>query len=205
MIISILKNSPFSTRDVIELLHSSFQERKDIGLSFTCSSMTKDQFDLIMQNGITLVAYAKEDSLCGTLSAHLFTDKDRNSYGYIEYLAVEPSQKRTGIGEKLFSEMERILLSKGVSYIMSDTAARAKSSVKWHRKRGFVIVGYHSYKSTNYYSFIFRKQYSSPSLWNSIVYRTVRFVLSYLKTTIGWKRSGSERFVYRELIKLLAK
>ena len=158
-----------------------------------------------MQNGITLVAYAKEDSLCGTLSAHLYTDKDRNSYGYIEYLAVEPSQKRTGIGEKLFSEMERILLSKGVSYIMSDTAARAKSSVKWHRKRGFVIVGYHSYKSTNYYSYIFRKQYSSPSIWNSNLYSSMRFVLSYLKTVLERNKNGDERFLYGKLKQLLVK
>lgn len=202
VIVCRIEDSPFSSEDVISLIHESFKERLDQGLRFTCSSITVKEFDEKMNDGITLVAYDTcSNALLGTASTHLCVDSKNNRYGYNEYLAVIPSAKRLGIGSRLLEERISILKRLGAQYVMSDTACRAKSSVKWHLKNGFHIIALRSFRSTNYYSYIFRKQLIGKSEWDNCLYRNGRFVFSYVKTKLKWTRDGVERRWFRLLYK----
>ena len=55
--ISTISEAPFSYDDVVELIHSSFEERLKQGLFFTCSSMTVDQFMNKTENSSVFVAW----------------------------------------------------------------------------------------------------------------------------------------------------
>ncbi len=198
LIICRVEDSPFCSEDVVSLIHESFKERLDQGLCFTCSSITVEQFDEKMSDGITLVAYDDDSmTLLGTASTHLYLDSGNKEYGYYEYMAVIPSAKRMGIGSRLLEESIINLKRQGAEYVISDTACGARSSVKWHLKNGFHIIALRSYSSTNYYSYIFRKQLVGKSRWDNCLYRNGRFVISYVKTKLKWSKDGSERFWFR--------
>ena len=200
----LLEESPFSYEDVVGLIHLSFDERLSQGLHFTCSSMSVDQFREKMSDGLVIVAYEKvSHQLLGTASTHLYKDKDGHLYGYNEYLAVHPSVKHCGIGTLLLNKRLSIMRERGAEYVISDTAVGAKSSVKWHLKNGFVIYGYRSYSSTNYYSYLFRRQLVGRSKWDSRFYRDYHFLVSFLKTRIRYTRMGKERRFWAFLHKII--
>lgn len=192
--ISRIEESPFSFEDVVNLIHDSFQERLKQGLAFTCSYITVDQFVSNTKNGIVIVAYDLESHhLLGTLSGHLLSDSSNIFYAYIEYLAISEIAKRMGLASELLLKMQAIMTDLGAVYMISDTACGAKSSVKWHLKNGFRIIALRSYKSTNYYSYLFRKQLMGESEWENCFYRNGRFALSYVKTKLKWTKDGVER------------
>ena len=193
-----IEDSPFSFKDVIDLIHDSFQERLDQGLHFTCSSLTVDQYESNTKDGPVIVAYNSESSLLlGTLSGHLFVDNDNVSYAYIEYLAINNTVKRTGLATELLLKMQELMAEFEAAYMISDTACSAKSSVSWHLKNGFRYVALRSYRSTNYYSFVFRKQLVGVSKWDNWLYRNCRFSLSCAKTVLKWTKNGKERLWFK--------
>ena len=190
IVIVPFSQSGFSYEELLKLIHESFQERLDQGLEFTCSAMTVEQFKVRMKDGVVFVAVdSSSQSLIGTLSCHLFMGK--SIHGYIEYLAIRPDYKRQGVGTLLYNEIERFALDKKASYFESDTAVRAKSSVRWHIDLGFKIIGLNSYSSTNYYSYIFRKQLSSKcSIWDSTFFCYFHFFVSSLYVILLKRKDG---------------
>lgn len=197
-----LEESPFTYEDVVDLIHVSFDERLNQGLNFTCSSMSVEEFKNKMSDGIVIVAFDNEsDQLLGTASTHIYKDKDNCVYGLNEYLAVHPSVKHRGIGSLLLNKRLSILQEQGAEYVISDTAVGAKSSVKWHLKNGFVIYGYRSFNSTNYYSYLFRKQLVGKSKWDNRFYRGFHFIISFLKTRIKYTRMGQIRRLFASFYK----
>ncbi len=193
----LLEESPFTYEDVVELIHLSFVERLSQGLQFTCSSMTVEQFRGKMSDGLVIVAFNNDSGqLVGTASTHIYKDKDDHLYGYNEYLAVHPSVKHQGVGTLLLKKRLSIIQERGAEYVISDTAVGAKSSVKWHLKNGFVIYGYRSFRNTNYYSYMFRKQLVGRSKWDNRIYRDLHFLISFVKTRIKYNRMGRERRLF---------
>lgn len=174
--IRLLSDSNITYQQIVELMHASFEERIQQGLRFTCSSMTAEQFEKKVHDGFTFVALNTEtNELLGTATLHIKKDKKGIVYGYHEYLAVSPKAKHLGIGTKLLKErLLLLLLSHGGKYVMSDTACGATSSVNWHLKNGFLIYELESYRSTNYWSYVFIKY-----LDNSIRKSNVQIKLHY--------------------------
>lgn len=158
LMITSIGDSPFSYSEVVDLIHSSFEERLNQGLHFTCSTITIDQFIEKTKKGIVLVAWDSDSSsLLGSSTVSIRKDKKGVLYGYHEYLAISPKAKRLGVGTKLLESHTHNLINTCAQYVLSDTAVGADSSVKWHVKNGFRIIGLRSFPSTNYYSFKFRK------------------------------------------------
>lgn len=198
VIIDRLDSSPFSCDDVVQLMHRSFEEHIKEGLFFTCSSLTVSQFVDNTRKGLVLVAWDTTDitSLLGTATVTLKRDKHNVVYGYHEYLAINPSAKRLGIGTRLLKACISIISKAGGEYVMSDTAVGANSSVKWHKKNGFKIVGLESFASTKYYSYLFRKQLIPSKKWDNSLYCYLTFVKSAIKTRLKKKADGNFTVFY---------
>ena len=145
-------------KQIIDLIHESFQERLDQGLRYSCSFMTEEQYKERVKNGIILVAIDNDSNkLAGTLALNKYLDNGE-IHGYTEYIAVSNNYKHYGIGSLLMHEMRKVAKREGCFYILSDTSTKANSAVKYHVKNGFKIIGLESYRSTNYWSYVFRMQ-----------------------------------------------
>lgn len=190
ILVDRIENTGISPGQVVALLHESFEERLQQGLRFTCSSMTEEQYRERTKDAAVFVAVDRDKGcLAGTAAVHI-DEKEKSAY--YEYMAVAPGYKGYGIASLIFNKSVLPLVeSSACDYVMSDTAAKAESSVRWHRKQGFKVVGYGSYPSTNYYSYIFRKQLSHPSKWDSACYS--KLALSYwtVRTRLIWKADGT--------------
>lgn len=200
MKITSLDQSPFSYEDVVNLLHTSFEERLHQGFCFTCSTITVSQFKEKTSKSMILVAWQKQ-VLYGMVTLTLGTDSSGVIFGYHENLAINPSAKRLGIGTKLQAKCVEMVLDAGGEYEISDTAVGANSSVKWHSKNGFKKIGLHSYSSTNYYSYIFRKQLVPSRKWDNNCYVGLRFFLSISKTLLTYKKNGEPTILKKIFMK----
>lgn len=169
-----------SYEDIVNLLHESFQERLEQGLKYTCSYINVEQFIEKTRNGIILVAIdSNNNELVGTGTINIIKYK-RHKYGYFEYDAISSKYKRKGIASKLIKKRKQIAINNGCEYILSDTSTKATSAVIYHLKNGFKIVGLESYRSTNYYSYVFRMQLKPSLIWNNCIFIKIHFILSYI-------------------------
>lgn len=199
MNISILpiERTKFSYKDVIELIHLSFQERLRQGLLFSCSSMTVDQYIEKVRLGNVLIAVDSElDIIVGTVTVTIKHDKNGVIYGYHEYLAVHPEVKNKGIASMLFKELLILVLSQKGKYILSDTACKATSSVNWHLKNGFKIFELESYRSTNYWSYVFIK-YLDPSVSKGDFALRIHYYISWLYIHLTRTVNGQDTIIGR--------
>lgn len=191
------EETDFSFEQIVNLLHESFQERLLQGLKFTCSYMTIDEFKSITSDGIIFIAVDLDsNSLVGTATIHIRKDSEDIVYGYLELLAINENTKRCGIGSSLFATCENVVKNAGGEYILSDTAVGAKSSVKYHLKNGFKIIGLRSFASTDYYSYLFRKQLVPSKKWNSDIYCKFLFLKTSIRERVCFNKNGSYTFLY---------
>ncbi len=175
-----------SYKQIVDLMHESFQERLDHGLKYTCSFMTEQQFIEKTENGLIFVALDEDSGeLVGTSTLNIHTD-GKQKYGYMEYVAIKSDCKHKGIGSLLLRNLrQKATEEAGCSYVLSDTSVKASSAVLYHLKNGFKIIGLESYRSTNYWSYVFRMQLEPSFLWNNPVFLKLHYWLSYvfIKTT----------------------
>ena len=162
-----------------------------------------------MRGGIVLVAIdPSSGALLGTAATRIRHNAKGQKYGYNEYLAIHPSAKRHGIGSMLLRKRLELLKEAGVSYVLSHTADRARSSVAYHKKNGFYPVALFSFEDTNYYSILFRLQISDNSIiekaYKSRFLCWLRYSYSYVLTKSTKKRDGSPTIfggLFKKIIK----
>ena len=204
----ILENTGFSYDDVVNLLHIAFHERAKQGLYFSCYNFTVDDYKRNTKGGTTFIAYDSDNNeLYGMLALTLRRDEEGVLYGNHEYLAVSPASQHTGVATKLFQLCEKECIEKNADYILSDTAIGAKSSVRYHLKQGFQIVGCESFSNTNYYSYIFKKQLSSASDLNEALSGWA-LLKEYIKIRFKYHVHRKPTLVYRiygRILKLKSK
>ncbi len=184
------KGDDISWDDLADLLHESFQERLQQGLHFSCSYLTANDLEAKSNGDVVLVAVDTDDNiLAGTVSFEI-NSKEQEKRAYHYNLAVRPQYKHHGIATQLLQKGVEIVKEHGCEYIISDTAVGAKSSVHWHLKNGFRIVGLKSFSATNYYSYLFRLQLNKHPLWNNVAFCKMCFLLSAAKCRICYMESG---------------
>ena len=192
IVVKQLNDTSITYQQITDLQHAAFIERLEQGLRFTCSTMNAEQFEAKMKDGFVFVALNKDtNDLLGTVTIHIKTDEVGNVYGYHEYLAVSPNAKHSGVGSKLAQAWNKLLEEKAAKYVMSDTACGAISSVNWHLKNGFQIYELESYRSTNYWSFVFIK-YLDDSLRKSPLQMKFHYWLSWLFIKTTRHKNGSD-------------
>lgn len=195
VVIKYLLDTNISYEQLADFFHVAFKERLDQGLQFTCSYMTADQFESKMKGGYVFVALDQDsEELLGTITLHVKSDKNGAVYGYIEYLAVSPKVKHSGIATQLAHAWKALLKEKNAKYVLSDTACDATSSVKWHLKNGFQIYELESYRSTNYWSYIFIN-YLDESLKKNSFQIKIHYWCSWLFIHITRNQNGSDTII----------
>ena len=205
IVIRRLQDYNYSYRDVVELLHEAFQERLEQGLRYTCSTMTEEQFRKKTAGGIVYVAVDDETGLCGTATLTIRTDKHGVKYGYNEYNGIRSDMKGKGIGTMLYIYREREGRKNGCEYLLSDTSTQATSAVKYHLKNGFRIIGLKSYRSTNYWSYVFRRQLVPSKKWDSTIYCRWRYVKSWIFIRLTRDINGNDTLVGRSYKRIVGK
>lgn len=191
VIIKKREEANISYEQIVDLMHASFEERLQQGLNFQCSSMTVDEFKKNTESSTILVAIDSDSGMF--LGFDVVTIKENRKYvkyAVIQDLSISPKVKRCGVGSLLLKEGLRLVNTAGCKYIMSTTAVDAESSVKFHLKQGYKIIGLDSFPTTNYYSYIFRL-YLQPSIWQNFLFCRMKYVVSYLKTHLTKKKNGS--------------
>lgn len=174
-----------SYAQIVNLIHESFEERLEQGLRYSCSSITTEQYIEKTKKGIIFVAVNEDtNELVGTCVLNLINGK-RGKHGYMEYVAISSSYKHCGIGSMLVERLRNSGIQEGCSFILSDTSTKAASAVKFHLKNDFRIIGLESYRSTNYWSYVFRMQLTPSFIWNNPVFLKLHYWHSYIfiKTT----------------------
>ena len=186
VIIKNRKDTDFSYADVVALLHLAFEERWRQGLHFSCAKMTAEEFEADTKVCELFVAVDRESGrLIGHSAIRIYRKPDKPVYGLFEYLAVHPDAARQGIASRLLNTCIDYCLSQGAEFILSDTATRAKSSVKFQ---------------TNYLSFVFKRpcQASNP---HSIIWKS-RYFFAYVKLLLLYNDDGSSTAIARFISKL---
>ena len=203
--INRLEETSISYEEIVSLMHDSFKERLDQGLIFTSCTMSVDEFKKRYSDGVIIVGFDKAtNEMMAFYTFHLRADKKGIKYGYLEQLAVSPKAKRSGIGTKMLAENCRIAATMGAKYMLSDTACGALSSVKWHHKNGFYTYELESYRSTNYWSYVFIK-YLYESIKKNHVQLRMHFWKSWLLIKLTRKENGSDNALGKLYKKLRCK
>lgn len=198
-----LKDENTTWDDLANLLHESFEERLQQGLHFSCSYLTAEDLKKRSANSIVLTAIDIDSgNLAGTVSFDFYS-KNNCCWAYHYNLAISPRYKRHGIATLLLDAGISIARERGCEYINSDTAVGAKSSVKWHKKNGFRIIGINSWAKGNYYSYIFRKQLVFDKKWSNPIYCRIHYYLSALKWRLGYKKNGEATIFFKCYRKIL--
>ncbi len=189
-----IKGEETSWEELAQLYHEAFQERFDQGMNFICSSYTPKYLAEHFDDAIILVALDKDhnDALAGAAVLRIKHD-DRGTCGYFTDIGIKPEYKRHGIGSKLLKQHVAEAKANGCSFVMSDTAVGAKSSVKWHLRNGFRIVELLSWSNTNYYSYNFRKQLVPDAKWNNPLYCKLHYCKSAVRCRMYKLANGEDR------------
>ena len=171
---------------------NAFQERQDAGLNYGCLTLSFDDFLKEIRDSIILVAIDKDTgTLCGCTVLLLRYDRDGILFGKEKHTSVHPEYKGKGIGSLLIKALSIKALERNCEYICCSTAVDAVSAVKVHLKNGYQIVGLKSFKSTNYFSYLFRMQLK-PSRWSDPLYCKRQYKKSEKKVRIAYKADGSK-------------
>jgi len=179
--------------DIIHLIHESFVERTENNLFFFCCNISKQEMDLYCKSR-KLFCYILENKIIGVI---FFYIKDKKCY--VGIVATHPKYKKKGIATALFQELVKYCKEKQVDFIFSDTAIKAKSSVKWHEKMGFKKYKMISYSSTNYYSWEFVKDMNNPN--RNFFKRNIHLFFSSIKCLLFWNKNGKLTKIGRLFIK----
>lgn len=202
MRICILQDSSFSHTDVLELIKESFQQWLENGLESILLQFTPSEFEEKTAEGVVLVAIDEADNtLCGTTTFIISKNKSGERFAYNKFSAVKGNTRQKGIGSELLEYEKRMALKEGCCYILSNTSVLAAWSVKWHKKNGFKRIGFYSTITSDDYSYLFRCQLKSPSIWNCNLFTNVVFSLSYLKTRAMRRPDGSITYIGNIVLK----
>lgn len=182
-----------SYKQIVDLLHDSFHERIEQGLHYTCSFITEEEYIQKTRGGLVFVAIdLKTGELAGTNTLNIFFDR-KGKYGYMEYVAIANNYKHRGVGSLLLQRLRQEAVTKvGCRFILSDTSTRADSAVNYHLKNGFEIIGLESYRSTNYWSYVFRMQLSPSFLWENVLFQKIHFLCSYVFIKVTRNMDGTD-------------
>ncbi len=166
---------------VSQLLHESFEERRNQGISFKCGSFSAldVEHEFAGMGGYLLVA-EEEGIIVGTVSL-INRRKGKFTYASHDNLAVHSSCKGKGVASALFTEVLRLAQEYNLDFITSYTATNAVSSVLYHKKMGFLVIGKSFGKGYNSYSFIY-----PLNCFKLLRNKPIRAVVYWVKTSIGY-------------------
>lgn len=169
------------SKQQLDLLHEGFKERLNQNINFGCATYTLEQYRENTKDSYLLIA---SDELGNPVGMITLTPKYRMGlhFGHVENVVVTPNIKRSGVMTALCAEMICLAKNKGMSFLTSTTATNATSSVKWHKKNGFLKLRKLKFKNKNYFSyyFVMPLKWSLVTMLIVILRRPIYFISSYI-------------------------
>lgn len=180
------QNIPYEKMRI--LLNSAFQGRKEEGIDFAYATYTVEQLKEHVGNGYCIVAY-EDDEVVGMV-ALLQKKRFGIKYSTHECLAVLPSKSNKGIATLMFNRFLEIAKELDTGFIISSTAEKAYSSIRYHHKNGFKTFMFVSFPSTSYYSYCFIYPINKFRFLKYGVFNKPIFIISYVYTKLLKKESN---------------
>ncbi len=177
------------------LVRESFLERVEANIRMRPNHITG--FGLKKWAGLNSVIWvAQQDDVVVALMMYRFGEiREQLKKAYLSLIAIKPLYRHQGIGVNLFSKLEEHAKAENCVYIYSNTSARAKSAIKFHKRCGFEIWEHtHMLAHTNSYSIKFRKYIDVSRKPSSQL--LVRWK-SFWKSRLKWRESGQMGALYR--------
>ncbi len=126
---------------------------------------------------------------------------DNGVVGNHQFVGISPECKRSGVGSMLFERMLEYAKSKGCYFLTSTTSVKAKSSIAWHKKNGFKIYRYASFRCTNYFSYVFRLDLREKSILRFWLPRKALLVATFVVTRLSQDENGNLTKIGQVLLK----
>lgn len=169
------------------LLNSAFQGRKEEGIDFSYATYTVEQLKEHVGNGYYIVAF-ENDTVVGMV---VLIQKERYGIRYSthECLAVLPSMSNMGIASLMFQTFLEVANQVDTNFIISTTAEKAYSSIRYHHKNGFKTFLFVSFPSTAYYSYCFIYPIRKFKFLKYSIFNKPIFWMSYFITKIFYKEN----------------
>lgn len=186
--LEVYHNSPDTPYDGMRaLLNSAFKERKEEGIDFVYASYTNEELKEHVGDGYCIVAF--EDSEVVGMVALLQKERLGIKYSTHECLAVLPSKSNKGIASLMFKRFLEVALELNSDFIISTTAEKAYSSIRYHHKNGFKTFLFVSFPSTSYYSYCFIYPIKRFRLLRYSLFNKPLFAASYVFTKLFKKEN----------------
>ncbi|WP_345651771.1 GNAT family N-acetyltransferase [Streptomyces siamensis] len=150
------------------LLHRAYADHAAVGRVFFASYQTPQDTQHRLSRGECWVAMSGK-TLLGTVtvSAPHTTPAGYPApagAGSFWQLAVDPSQRGTGLGHRLLTLAETRIAALGSTRVVIDTSSQATELVDWYRRRGYTRIGTWQWNVTNYDSVVLMKNLSTATL-----------------------------------------
>jgi ribosomal protein S18 acetylase RimI-like enzyme len=109
-----------------------------------------DVVDLFSADGETCLVAELEGRLVGfVLGSVIQKRRGAWTYGYLEWIGVDPACGRRGIGRRLFRSLTERFVGQGVRMIIVDTESDNRDAIAFFRSLGFGQEHRHVYLSLN--------------------------------------------------------
>ncbi|MGW6388941.1 GNAT family N-acetyltransferase [Streptomyces sp. NPDC055103] len=150
-----------SVEELTHLLHRAYADHAAAGRVFFASYQSPQDTTNRLSRGECWVALDGA-ALVGTVtvSAPHTTPAGYPALaggGSFWQLAVDPSQRGTGLGNRLLALAESRIAALGSTEVVIDTSLQAADLVGWYRRRGYAPVGTWRWDVTNYDSVVLAK------------------------------------------------
>ncbi|WP_177181998.1 GNAT family N-acetyltransferase [Streptomyces sp. TLI_105] len=150
-----------SVEQLTSLLHRAYADHAAAGRVFFASYQSPQDTQHRLSKGECWVAM-NGDVLVGTVTV---SAPHTTPAGYpapagggsFWQLAVEPSQRGTGLGQRLLALAESRIIALGSTQVVIDTSSQATDLVDWYRRRGYESIGAWRWDVTNYDSIVLMK------------------------------------------------
>lgn len=178
--------SPVYHKALLHMIHRAFADHLNRGLRFTCSFYTIDDLRHKILSGYCFMALSEDKTILGISS---FSHVNNRKESYENITCVSPEARGLGVASALYALGIKKIKSEGAKCVMADTAMEAHDSVRWHLQRCRCHkVGLRSFVSTNYYSYVFRRDLVSRPFYVTKLLYPVMFAWSYGFTRLFKKR-----------------
>ena len=180
-----LQETEITLLDIYIMIQIVYKDRVRQGMNFWATTVSFDDFKKEYERNSAVVFVAIDDTtleLLGSGTIYIRT-KGKVRYAHLTNAVVLPKVHRCGIGSKLKAVRQQFAIQKGCEYISCTTAVNAESSVLWHKKNGYKIVG-KSYW-LGYYSYRFRLQITPSLLWNNSLFCRLMYITSCIRLYIN--------------------
>lgn len=150
-----------SVEELTLLLHRAYADHAAAGRVFFASYQSAKDTQHRLSKGECWIA-VNGNALVGTItvSAPHTTPPGYPAPaagGSFWQLAVEPSQRGTGLGQRLLALAESRIAALGSRQVIIDTSSQATELVDWYRRRGYAPIGTWQWDVTNYDSIVLMK------------------------------------------------